>query len=214
MNTDRGTSSDRERRAESIIPATSTLLLAQLKDSANTQLWNDFVGRYHAVVVSFSRGLGLKEEDAVDVAQQTLLEVVRDYRAGRFDRQKGRLRSSIFGIAPHRVLDCKERLKRSHHSAADMLEGLADDASMNQEWDRAEERALFDEAMGLLARDTRLGEETMRAFRMFALEGKDVRSVSQACGISTSQVYVAKHRVMERIRETMEHLRKDPDEAA
>jgi DNA-directed RNA polymerase specialized sigma24 family protein len=73
---------------------------------------------------------------------------------------------------------------------------------------------MFNEALRILERDTRLGETTMRAFQHFALEGMDVRAVADLCGISTSQVYVAKHRVMERVRETMDRLRKDSDDPA
>ena len=200
---------------EGLLPATSTLLLAQLRDPANAQLWNDFVSRYHTVVVSFSRSMGLADEDATDVAQQTLLEVVRDYRAGRFDRGKGRLRAWIFGIARHRVLDLKHRQRRARSVTSERtIEELVEQDSISQRWDRAEERAIFGEALKMLERDTRIGEETIRAFKLFALEGKDVRAVADVCGISTSQVYVAKHRVMERVREMMERLRTEPDETA
>lgn len=205
---------DRAPPPEGLLPATCTLLLAQLRDPANAALWNDFVSRYHTVVVSFCRGMGVAEEDAIDIAQQTMLEVVRDYRAGGFDRGRGRLRSWIFGIARHRVLDWRHRQRRLRAFTSDRsVEELVEDDSLSRKWELAEERATFQEALRLLERDTRVGETTIRAFMLFAIEGKDVRAVADACGISTSQVYVAKHRMLERIRETMERLRAGPDEA-
>src|SRR5262249_475580 len=98
-----------EPRRTTVTPAdrttTTTLLLESLKDPGNQSVWREFDGRYRSIIIGFARNLGLNEEDAHEVAQQTLTEFVRDFSNGKYKRDRGRLRSWIIGIAQHRIAD-------------------------------------------------------------------------------------------------------------
>jgi DNA-directed RNA polymerase specialized sigma24 family protein len=53
-------------------------------------------------VTAFASRLGLDSNEAEDVAQETLIEFVRAYGGGNYDRSRGRLSSWIFSIAPRK----------------------------------------------------------------------------------------------------------------
>src|SRR5882672_6361039 len=91
---------------------TTTLLLAGLTDPANREIWREFDDRYRPVLQAFARRLGLADEDADEIAQDVLARFVERYRAGEYDRERGRLRSWIFGIARTRVADWRRSRAR------------------------------------------------------------------------------------------------------
>jgi len=70
---------------------TTTALLDGLHDPANEEVWREFDTRYRPIILGFAVKLGLSDEDAADVAQDTLARFVQEYRAGRYDRTRGRL---------------------------------------------------------------------------------------------------------------------------
>ncbi len=91
---------------------TTTALLEALHDPACEQVWQEFDGRYRPVIIALALHLGLRHDEASEVAQETLSQFVRDYLAGRYDRGRGRLRSWILGIARHRILDVQRHRQR------------------------------------------------------------------------------------------------------
>jgi hypothetical protein len=70
---------------------TTTALLEGLHDPADAVAWEQFDRRYRPIVVGFASRLGLADADAADVAQEVMLQFVKEYRAGKYDRQRGRL---------------------------------------------------------------------------------------------------------------------------
>ena len=71
---------------------TNTVLLLGLAEPDNQAAWSEFDARYRPVLVAFARRLGMQEAEAQDVAQDTLLRAVQDFRQGKFDAARGRLR--------------------------------------------------------------------------------------------------------------------------
>ena len=85
-----------------MLTRTTTALLEALLDPADDEVWQDFDRRYRPILIAFAQRLGLPDEDA---AQDTLTRFVRSYREGKYDRDRGRLRSWIIGIARHCIYD-------------------------------------------------------------------------------------------------------------
>src|SRR6188474_2800745 len=84
---------------------TTTQLLEPLRSRAASAAWGTLVERYEPVLIGVARRLGLGEADAADASQQTLLDVVRELRAERFDRSRGGLRRWTLTVLRHRVAD-------------------------------------------------------------------------------------------------------------
>ena len=101
-----------DRHEELLRTTTTTALLEGLFNADDGVVWQVFDERYRPIMVGIGRRLGLSDSEAEDVAQETLLQFLRDYRANRYDRDKGRLRGWIAGITRHRVIDYQRKRGR------------------------------------------------------------------------------------------------------
>jgi RNA polymerase sigma-70 factor (ECF subfamily) len=185
------------------ITRTSTALLEGLRDSGDESAWREFEARYRPLVFAVARRLGLQDADAEDAAQETLAAFVQAYREHRYDREKGRLRQWLRGIACHKVRDLLRRRGREV-SASDrtdaerMLEQVPDahaQSAWDDEWSKAVLRDCLEQVRG------EVEPQTFEAFLLFALREWPARRVAEHLQISEAVVYQSKSRVLKRVRE-------------
>jgi len=69
---------------------TSVTLLEKMR-GGNEEAWQRFCARYEPVILSLARRAGLQEDDARDVAQETLVAFIEAFRRGKYDRDRGQL---------------------------------------------------------------------------------------------------------------------------
>lgn len=206
---------------------TTTRLIEDLRDPANAEAWSRFDGRYRPVLISFARKLGFGEDDAVELAQQTLAEFARAYRDGRYQREQGRLSSWLIGIARNVGSGMRRKRRAGVRDAGagavgavvggDTVIGgvaadLPDEQQMTRIWAKEREQAILAEAMGILWDSTRTDANTIRAFELFALRGVPAEEVAAQCEIAVDSVYVIKNRLTKRLREIVRDLTAAYDE--
>lgn len=165
------------------------------------------------MLLAFVRSLGLADQDAAEVAQVTLAQFAADYRAGRYDRSRGRLSSWILGIAHHRVMDLRrlrqrERLQRGESALVE----VADEHNATQAWESARKRVIVERALERLRTDTRMDDRTITAFELCAIRNAPPETAAQQCGMSVAEVYVAKNRAIKKLREIVSELTREFDE--
>jgi RNA polymerase sigma-70 factor (ECF subfamily) len=190
-----------------MITTTNTILLDGLLDPTNQSVWREFDERYRPVIEAFARKLGLSADDAADASQETLAQFVRDYRAGKFDRSRGRLRSWLFGIARHRIADqqrAKARRREWHGESA--IVNLPGDDDLAEIWEGEARAAMLRQAMRELYATPRLDPRTVRAFERVAFDQKTAAEVAGEVGMSVNEVYVAKSRILQRLQRIMAKL--------
>ncbi len=186
---------------------TTTMLLEGLADAGNNQAWTCFVGYFKPILVGFARKSGLNQQAAEDFAQQALMEFFKSYRTGNYDRAKGRLSHWLFGIA-RKVLSQTFRKRRPEKSATDLqrstsdsqpLDSFADPAAAQdlwqQQWEKMVMQICMDRARG------EFDEKSFAAFEMYALEELEPNEVAERLDISRNAVYIAKSRILSRVRE-------------
>ncbi|MCG3128715.1 MAG: hypothetical protein CHACPFDD_03606 [Phycisphaerae bacterium] len=185
---------------------TSSFLLAALRGS-DGDAWREVDRRYRGILVGFARRLGLQDEDADDVAQQTLAQFVRDYQAGRYDRERGRLRAWIIGIARHRIVDLQRQQarRRERQISYDNVE-VPDEARLTAFWEEEQRREVFENALRLLREQTRTTPMTLHIFEQVALLGADPQAVAELSQTNVAEVYRIKNRITKRLREIVDEL--------
>jgi len=181
------------------ITRTTSELLRELRGSGNAVIWRDFVDRYWPVIVGYARRRGLSEQDAQDVAQEALAAFSTAYQAGKYDRNKGRLRKWLFGIAHRQVMNCFRRRARAEvqvvrgESGTGFFDGVGiedpNEAAWEQEWQACIMKQCMREVRARFAR------EIVQAFELFAVQGMPARDVADHLGISRNAVYLAKHKI-------------------
>ncbi|MCA9304992.1 MAG: hypothetical protein KDA16_00535 [Phycisphaerales bacterium] len=189
---------------------TTTLLLERLHDSQDAEAWRLFDERFRGVLIATGLRLGLTRTDAEDAAQETMLQALREYQAGKYDRARGRLSSWIVGIARHRIIDARRQgARRAGHLAA-----LSEVAAMNDvreadvadAFDHALERHIFEEAWRVLKEETKGDSASLEAFELTSLRGVAIASAARMTGLSVDQVYLARNRVSKRLRAAVERV--------
>lgn len=187
--------------------STTTALLKGLQEPGNETTWRELDARYRPIIFAFTRKLGLDEADAADVAQDTMVSFVQAFRAGKYDRQRGRLRSWLVGMVKHRVADLyRIRARRREWRGESALISLPDDAALTQFWEAQRRRILLEQAIAELREQTRLNEKTIRAFEMYVIDERPGAEVARELGITPNDVYVAKRNVATRLREILTRL--------
>lgn len=185
---------------------TTTRLLADLQDPSNAIAWVDFDSRYRPVLKGFARKLGFDDDDADEMAQQALTEFCRAYREGRYQRERGRLRAWLIGIARNTALSMRRRRGAVRVGGNSALENLPDDLEISGIWDREREQAIYEQAMAALRESTRTDAKTLLVFELYAIQGKPVDDVASQCNVTVDMVYVIKNRLTKRLREMVAEL--------
>ncbi|QOJ15694.1 MAG: sigma-70 family RNA polymerase sigma factor [Planctomycetia bacterium] len=183
---------------------TTTELLDGLHQSGNRAAWSEFDRRYRPILIAFLTRMGLDHADAADVAQETLACFVRDYRLNRYDRSRGRLRTWLISIARCRLADLRREEGRRRESPAAALDAVADDREADAIWEAEQRRFIFEQAVADLRSTTRFSERTIEAFERVVLRREPVDQVSTDVGLSPQEIYNAKNRIVERLRELVQ----------
>ena len=180
---------------------TTTALLEGLREPANTEVWREFDSRYRPIVMGFLRRLGLDEDDAADVAQETMTQFVQEYRQGRYDRQRGRLRTWLIALAKTQLAAMRRRTARRREWRGDSaLENLPDDERLTWLWESELRTVMLRDAMDHLRQTTRTREKTIHAFELLVVRQSPVDSVAETLEMTVPDVYRAKSRVAQRLR--------------
>lgn len=190
-----------------MITRTTTALLDGLADPSDERSWREFDKRYRPIIVAFARRVGLADADTADVAQETLVRFISAYRHGRYDRNRGRLRSWIIGIAKHCIAELRER--RASRREVHGVSAIADfpgDNELDKIWDAECQQAILREGLTELREGTRIDEGTIRAFELLAFEDQSPAAVAATLGITANDVYLAKHRCLSRLRKILGRL--------
>ena len=195
-------------------PHTRPSLLLRLRDAADREAWRQFVELYAPLVFRFARRRGLQDADAADLAQDVLHAVARSCERLEYDPRKGSFRGWLFTVVRTRLSNFRDR-RRTHPdrgSGDTDVQHVLDDVASPEEaawWDAEHERRLFAWA----AEQVRPHVEpaTWQAFWQTAVEGRPAKDVAAELGLNVASVYVAKGRVLARLKEVIREVQGDAD---
>jgi RNA polymerase sigma-70 factor (ECF subfamily) len=184
-------------------PITRSSLLVRLRDTDDEEAWAHFVRVYGPLVYRFAGRRGLQASDCGDVTQEVLRAVVTDAdRLGQIHRE-GSLRSWLFTVAHHKVYDLQKSRRRPGQGSGEsgVLAALREFPARVEEdaWDREYREELFAWAAEQVR--AACSPNAWQAFRQTAVEGKSAAVVAEALGMTVAAVYLAKSRVMARLKE-------------
>jgi RNA polymerase sigma-70 factor (ECF subfamily) len=187
---------------ESMFP-TSLTLLDRLRESNQPEAWERFVRLYTPLLLVWARRQGFQETDAEDVVQEVLVKLVRvlpEYQRGEGQS----FRSWLFRLTVNQCRDFRRRKATRALPGAGGLSDVRDDSPV-AELDEAEyRRLLVRRGMELIRAD--FGEATWTAFTRVMVEGRGVAEVAAELHITENAVFLARHRVLSRLRQELDGL--------
>lgn len=170
--------------------------------------WKDLTELYRPLILGWLSRQGVPAVDLEDLAQDVLLSVVRHLPSFEHSGNRGAFRAWLRTIVCSRTTDYR-RSTRTNGSGRSLpstaLQNIADpDSDLNRQWDEEHDRFVIGCLLDLVAQD--FEPTTMQAFRRTALDGATGADVAAELGISIAAVYMAKSRVLQRIRQEGEGL--------
>lgn len=192
----------------STLPVTRASLLIRIRDAENAAAWATFVEVYTPLVWGFCRRYGLQDADAADVAQEVMLAVASAIRRFEYDPERGSFRAWMATVTRNKLNNFLLAQQRRPFPAGDstLMRACADGASPDEcaEWDRDYRQRVFDWAAARVRSEVE--NRTWQAFWRTAMEHEDGKTVAESLGLSVGAVYVAKSRVIARLKEEIQSV--------
>jgi RNA polymerase sigma factor (sigma-70 family) len=195
-------------------PLTRASLLVQIRDGTNHAAWREFVDLYGPVVYGFARKRGLQDADAADLMQDVLRSVSSAIGRLDYDRKQGTFRGWLFTITRNKVFNFlsarRIRPQASGDSATNrILTSEPDGHDGSDTWELEYQRRLASLAMDRVKGEFQ--ENTWKAFWLTAVEAVPAPDAAKQLRMSPGAIYVAKSRVLARLKDEVEAMRLQED---
>jgi len=195
-------------------PLTRASLLVQIRDGTNHAAWREFVDLYGPVVYGFARKRGLQDADAADLMQDVLRSVSSAIGRLDYDRKQGTFRGWLFTITRNKVFNFlsarRIRPQASGDSATNrILNSEPDGHDGSDTWELEYQRRLASLAMDRVKGEFQ--ENTWKAFWLTSVESVPAADAAKQLRMSPGAIYVAKSRVLARLKDEVEAMRLQED---
>ena len=194
-------------------PTTRHSLVLRLRNPDDEAAWAEFVALYEPLIYRLARAKGLQDADAHDLCQEVFRALA--LAIGRWDPDpaKGKFRAWLFRIARNLLVNFLAAQRRqppgsgrtSVHELLDAQPAL--DAGAQHEFALEFRRRAFRWAAEQVQHE--FTEPTWQAFWRTGVENRPVADVARELGLSVGAVYVARSRVLGRLRQYVEQLTED-----
>lgn len=188
-------------------PKTRVSLILRLRHPEDAAAWQEFVDIYQPLIFRLARARGLQEADAFDTTQEVLARIATAINRWDPDPERGSFRGWISRITRNLVIEFLRSKNR--------VPKTGDDSSirqlLSQQPGRTAESDLFDleyerQVFAWASERTQhhFKPQTWQAFWMTAVENRPVEDVAKNLKISSGAVYIARSRVMARLRKSVQ----------
>ena len=191
-------------------PETRHSLIQRLQDGGDNAAWEEFASIYRPVIVRIALRKQMQFDDAEDLAQQVLLLVLKNINKWKSDPARARFRTWLQTVVRNATMNALSRRPKDQASGGtDSLQQLhqrpdkSDSLSFDLEWQRETLRWVAHQVRG------EFESTTWTAFWDTAIEQLPAQEVAEKIGRSVGAVYIARSRVMQRIKQRIAELDDD-----
>lgn len=191
-------------------PETRRSLLVRLREAQDDAAWGEFIAIYEPLVYRLARRRGFQDADARDLCQEVLRTVAGAIDRFDLDPTRGSFRGWLFRISRNLMLNylVSERRQPKGSGQSDLyvlLEShLATDPEDSALFDTEYKRILFHRAADSIRHE--FSESTWQAFWLTGVDAVEIKHVAQRLAISTGAVYIARSRVLARLKERVREI--------
>jgi RNA polymerase sigma factor (sigma-70 family) len=194
--------------------STRETLLNRLKDAGDHGGWQRFFDAYWGLIYRTALHAGLSAAEAEDVVQETVVKLVKVLPDFQYDRERGSFKSWLLQRVwwQIRMHLRKERRRRKllTDSGESETEEIPDESleKLERFWQEQWEVQLAEAAIAQVKK--RVSPRVYQLFDLVVSQGLPPKDVARRMGVSTMQVYLAKHRVSKALSETVKQLQEEP----
>ena len=191
-------------------PDTRASLIVRIADVQNAAAWEEFTRLYQPVVYRIARLRGFQDADAEELVQEVMLAVARAVDDWVPDPALGRFRDWLQRIARNLMINFLTRRKHQvWGTGADATQPFFDvecerSSAISQLFDLEYRRETF-HCAAQRVREA-VTERTWQAFWLSTIEDIPAGKVAGQLGMSVGSVYIARSRVMARLRDEVQKM--------
>lgn len=189
-------------------PETDPSLIDRVKDMSDGASWLEFTGIYQPVVYRLARRRGMQDADAQDVSQQVFASISRSLAGWNAAKDQPPFRAWLSTIVRNAVTTALTRRRPDQgtgsSSVADALDKLPNAEQTVTELITEARREIVRWAADQIRPE--FTELTWDIFWKTAMQELSVADVSKITGRSIGAIYVARHRVLARLKEKISEV--------
>lgn len=190
-------------------PPTRPSLLLRIRDARDAAAWEEFVQVYGPMLYRYCRRRGCQEADAADVAQEVLARVTRAIGSFEYRPEQGRFRDWLGTLTRNEVIRFHEKRQRAGCAIGGEQPRAIDERTHDGDalWLDEFHARLLEAALERIR--AHFEPQTWEAFESVWLRDEPATDVAKRVGIAVEKVYVAKSRVLKRLRDEVLRLGED-----
>ncbi len=188
-------------------------LLRRVKDWRDDEGWRTFHAKYAKAIAAHAIRSGLTHEEAEDVVQTTMIKAATYLPRFEYDRTVCRFRTWLNQVVNQRILAIWHERRRARLPETawfylrELVGGEATPPSDPEARDQVEERML---QVCLTRARGAVRPRHWQIFEASALLAMDARTVAKRYGTTMANVWVIRHRLLNRLRLEWKSLLNEP----
>lgn len=183
------------------MPNTPVSLLMRVQREGRAEDWSRLVDLCSPLLYAWAQRRGLAENDAADLVQEVFAILVRKLPAFEYDPRKT-FRGWLRTVARNKWCEMQRRRSETPADADELNRSLADDP--DPYWEVEFREHLVARALEIMR--SQFQPVTWQACCEHVVSGRTAAEVARELGISEGAVYVAKSRVLRRLRQELDGL--------
>jgi RNA polymerase sigma-70 factor (ECF subfamily) len=184
---------------------TSPSLLQKLRAPDQPRAWERFVQLYTPLLLTWGRKAGLQPQDAADLVQEIFATLVRQLPKFQYDPDRKNFRGWLRTICLNKWRDRGRRRAANMANAADAdLADLPSPDSADAFWEQEHQAYLVRQALACFEElKSEFEPRTLQCCLEVVVHQRPVADVAAELGLSENAVYIAKLRVLRRLRDEL-----------
>lgn len=183
-------------------PATRPSLILRLPDAADSAAWEEVVQIYGPLVFRLARKQGLQAADAEDLVQEVFTAVSKQVESWLQRSDRGPFRAWVLRIARNIAVNALTRRPLGGAALGGSWQGLsqieARPGEISSEFDLEYQQEVFRWAADQVRQS--VAESTWLSFQLTHIDQLSVAQAAEKIGISAGAIYIARCRVMNRLK--------------
>lgn len=175
-----------------------------LSDWNNSESWNAFFTQFNEYLKSLAHSYKLPSQDVDDVVQEVFVSMANYFRENKFDSNKGNIYSWVTTFAKWRMVDIIRRNQRQNKHVTtgdDLLMEMQPDENqdLDAKYENKYQKTLFIQALKNLGKSNK--NKDYLIFCDMHFNHLDSEEIIKKYKITRGTIYIAKHRMIKRIKE-------------
>lgn len=198
---------DDDDRDEILVQAyakTRKSLIARLDNWEDQRTWDEFYQTYWKLIYSVAIKAGLRQDEAFDCVQETILSIAKQSKKKLYDPEQGSFKTWLMNMTRWRINDqfrkrrkdtamiCGDWENDRKTAVIDRVEDPDGDV-LSRIWNTEWKKNVAEAALARVK--AQVSPKQYQIFDCYVIKQWDACQVQQKLNVSMAQVYLAKHRV-------------------